>query len=192
MSIPVSADFSTSVDEYLAREVLSETKHDFLGGAVYARAEASEAHNIIAMNLCCALVTRLRGKPCHAFGSDMRVRLNPLGETCFYYPDAMISCDPTEAGRNWRERPTALFEIISEETRRIDEREKRLTYLQLPSLEACVRLEQARPEVVVELRSELGWMVQSVSGLQAVVLIPALGLELPFAELYDRLEFLMG
>src|SRR5579862_4545345 len=160
MSNPSIADSPVSVEEYLAGEPLSEIKHEYLGGTIYAMAGASEAHNIIAANLLAALVYRLRGKPCRAFGADMKVRLNPLGETYFYYPDAIIVCDPTDAGRNWRERPAALFEIISESTRRIDEREKRLSYLQLPSLQAYVRLEQIRAEVVVDLRTERGWAPQ--------------------------------
>ncbi len=119
----------------------------------------------------------------------MKVRLNPLGDTYFYYPDAMVACDPTDAGRNWRERPAALFEIISEKTRRIDEREKRLTYLQLPSLEAYVRLEQTRAEVVMDLRTESGWTPQILPGLDAVLKLPSLGLELPLAEIYEGVEF---
>jgi Uma2 family endonuclease len=189
MSNPRIADLPVSVEEYLADEPLSEIKHEYLGGAIYAMAGASEPHNIVAVNLWVALGARLRGKPCRAFGSDMKVRLSPLGETYFYYPDAMIACDPTDAGRNWRERPAALFEIISERTRRIDGGEKRWAYLQLPSLEAYVRLEQVRAEAVLDLRTEQGWRRQILPGLDAVLKTPSLGLEIPLAEIYDGVQF---
>lgn len=119
----------------------------------------------------------------------MKVRLNPLGDTYFYYPDAMIARDPTDAGRGWRERPAAMFEIISEETRRIDEREKRVVYLQLPSLQHYIRIEQSNPEVVLERRGENGWQTERFSGLGAVVTLPTVGIDLPLAELYERLTF---
>lgn len=179
-----------TVEEYLESELLAEVKHEYLGGTVYAMAGASEAHNIIAMNLYAALGMRLRGKRCQPFGSDMKLRIDPLGDTYFYYPDAMIACDPADgAGQGWRERPTVLFEIISEETRRIDQREKRLAYLQIASLEAYIRIEQARPEVSIEQRAGGIWISLRRSGLDATVEIATLGFDLPLAELYERVRF---
>ena len=178
-----------TVEEYLADEALSDVKHEYLGGVVYAMAGASEAHNRIATKLLSMLDARLRGKPCEPFGSDMKVRLHPLDSTYFYYPDAMVACDPTDSGHGWRERPTALFEIISEDTRRVDEREKRVPYLQIPSLQAYVRIEQDRPEVVVDRRAPEGWKSERVNGLDGVVRLPELGIELPLAELFERVKF---
>ncbi len=178
-----------TVEEYLADEALSDVRHEYLGGVVYEMAGASEPHNFIASNLAGMLYNELRGKPCQVFGPDMKVRLRPLDSTYFYYPDAMVACDPTDSGHGWRERPAALFEIISEDTRRVDEREKRVPYLQLPSLQAYVRIEQARPEVVVDRRTPEGWKSERVSGLDAVVRLPELGIELPLAELFERVKF---
>jgi len=189
MSAPAAIHPEMTIEEYLEAEILSDIKHEYLGGAVYAMAGASEAHNRIAANLGGMLYARLRGKSCEPFGSDMKVRLFPLDATCFYYPDAMIACDPTDSGHGWRERPTALFEILSPDTRRVDEREKRFIYRQLASLQAYVRIEQDRPEVIVERRSADSWEVEHLSGLDAVVRLPALDLELPLAELYERVAF---
>ena len=55
MSNSSIADLPVSVEDYLAGEPLSEIRHEYLGGAIYAMAGASEAHNIIAMNLWVAL-----------------------------------------------------------------------------------------------------------------------------------------
>jgi Uma2 family endonuclease len=152
-------------------------------------AGASEAHNRIAANLLGMLHRQLRGRPCEPFGSDMKVRLQPLAGTYYYYPDAMVACDPTDCGHGWRERPSALFEIVSEETRQIDEREKRLAYLQLATLEAYVRIEQDQAEVVVERRTPEGWRSERVIGLAGSVRMVALGIELPLMELYERITF---
>ena len=189
MSAIASRQPEMTVEEYLADEERSEVKREYLGGVVYAMAGASEAHNLIAMNLYAALHGALRGKPCQAFSSDMKVRLRPLDSTYFYYPDAMVACDPTDSGHGWRERPTALFEIISEDTRRVDEREKRVPYLQLPSLQFYVRIEQKRAEVIIDRRTADGWTSERLQGLEAVLRLPSLGIELPLADLYERVTF---
>ena len=178
-----------TVEEYLEGELRAETKHEYLGGLVYAMAGASEAHNVIAINLTAMLHAQLRGKACQPFGSDMKVRLQTLGDTYFYYPDAMVACDPSDSGHGWRERPTVLFEILSEDTRRLDEREKRFAYLQIPSLQAYVRIEQTGPEAIVERRASGTWESQRLFGLDAILHLPEIGASLPLAELYERLGF---
>ena len=181
-----------TVEEYLTFEEESQVKHEYLGGVVYAMSGASNAHNTIEVNLNGMLYNRLRGRPCRPFGSNMKVRLQPQlsGRIYFYYPDAMIACDPTDsAGHGWRERPATLFEIMSPSTRHIDTREKRLAYLQLPSLEAYVRFEQKRPEAIVERRTLEGWKLEKIVGLDGVIHLPTLDIELPLAELYEGETF---
>lgn len=181
-----------TVEEYLASEELSEIKREYLGGVVYAMSGASRSHNIIEANLNGMLYVRLRGRRCQPFGSNMKalLRPQPTGRPYFYYPDAMVSCDPTDsAEQGWCERPAAIFEITSESTRQIDEREKRTAYLQLPSLEAYVRIEQERPEAVVERRTLEGWKMERIIGLEALIRLPSIEIELPLAELYERVAF---
>jgi len=178
-----------TVEDYLKGELHSETKHEYLGGVVYAMAGASEEHNVIAANLLGMLYSQLRGKPCQPFGSDMKVRLQTLGDTYFYYPDAMVACDPSDSGHGWRQRPTVLFEILSDETRRVDEREKRFAYLALPSLQAYIRIEQSSPELIVERRIGAEWKSERILGLDAILSLPEIGVSLTLAELYERLRF---
>ena len=180
-----------TVEEFLASEELSPIKYEYLGGVIHAMAGANDPHNDVSFNLGGMLYNRLRGRRCKGYVADMKVRLQPpsSGRTYFYYPDAMIACNPTDAGRGWREQPAALFEIISESTRQIDEREKRAAYLELGSLEAYVRIEQDRAEAIVERRTLEGWKLERHIGLDAVIRLPTLEIELPLAELYERVTF---
>lgn len=187
-SLPKSSNHLT-VEEYLAGEPLSDLRHEYLGGAVYGMAGASETHNIIAANVIIAVGTRLRGKPCQVLGSDMKVRIEISRDTYFYYPDAMVACDPADTGNPWKRRPSVLFEIISEDTRRVDEREKKLAYGWIDSLTAYVLIEQVRAEVVVEHRAAGAWRQERFSGLDAVIDLPSIGVALPLSELYDRVTF---
>lgn len=189
MSALTEATRFISVEDYLAAEELALTKHEYLGGVVYAMAGASESHNRITWNLSGLLFSRLRGGPREFFGSDMKLKFDVGKLTYFYYPDGMVSCDPTQQGKDYRERPSVIFEITSESTRSIDEREKLAAYRQLASLEAYVRIEQSTPEVLVERRTATGWQRWHFTGLEAEADLAVLGLKLPLRELYERVVF---
>lgn len=179
-------------EDYLATEPYSEIKREFLGGAVYAMAGADEAHNLIAVSLSAMLYNRLRGRRCKVFSADMQVRIKTAAQDeapTYYYPDAMIACDPAEKGKRWRENPSALFEITSRSTRRIDEREKLTAYLDIPSLEAYVRIAQDQPAVALHVRTPGGWKLERFTGLTGTIRLPSLEVELPLSELYEQVEF---
>jgi len=116
------------VETYLRGELTSEVRHEYVGGRLYALVGCSDSHNLIAMNLGSALHQHLRGDPCQVFMSDMKVRLRIASEDVLYYPDLLVSCDPLDRARYWREQPCLVVEIASETTARIDRREKLLAY----------------------------------------------------------------
>jgi hypothetical protein len=60
-----------SVDDFLAGELVSPIRHEYLGGVVYAMAGARNAHSRIKMNISGALYVRLRGKRCQVWNSVM-------------------------------------------------------------------------------------------------------------------------
>ena len=47
-------------------------------------------------NIFAALRPLLRGTPCQLFANDMKVRLKISQQDIFYYPDLLLSCDPTD------------------------------------------------------------------------------------------------
>src|SRR5437868_14730218 len=81
-----------SVEQYLAGELHSPIKHEYLGGMVYAMAGARNAHNLIASNLLGTLHADLRGKPCRPFNSDTKVRVQLPTHVRFYYPEVAVVC----------------------------------------------------------------------------------------------------
>ena len=85
-----------SVEDYLAEEERSQARHEYLGGAVYAMAGASDEHIALSMNLAFALRNHLQNTPCRVQMSDGKVRLRLAGEEVFYYPDVMVVCDPRD------------------------------------------------------------------------------------------------
>jgi Uma2 family endonuclease len=178
-----------TVEEFLAAEPRHAEKHEYLGGVIYAMAGASTEHNVIAMNLYGMLHAGLRGHRCQGFGSDMKVRLSLAGDTYFYYPDAMVVCEKTGLGSSWCECPSVLFEILSPSTRDIDDREKRMAYRTIASLDAYVVIESEQMEVVVEYRESEGWRREVFTGKDARFRLPTVEIELALGELYERLDF---
>jgi Uma2 family endonuclease len=123
-----------SIEAYLAEELVSPIKHEYLGGVVYALAGARNVHNLIATNTSGSLHARLRGKPCCPFNSDTKIRIRLPTHALFYYPDVSVICRPNPQTDSFQDDPAVLFEVLSRRTRRIDEGEKKDAYLTIPSL----------------------------------------------------------
>ena len=92
MGIPHPRPF-LSVEDYLNGEPLSDVRHDYIHGDVYAMAGATANHNTISLNCAAALHAHLRGKPCRVFMADMKVRMLVQQRDVFYYPDVVVGCD---------------------------------------------------------------------------------------------------
>jgi len=172
-----------SVEDYLAGELTSLVRHEYLGGDIYAMAGASEDHNVISLNIAAALHSHLRGKSCKAFMNDMKLKLWAQIQM-FYYPDVMVICDPTDDDKYFKSKPTVIVEVVSESTRNTDEREKLITYMQIPSLNEYVLVEQEAFKVTVHRRSD-DWMPEILMGQEAVMELHSLGFTMPLTQVYE-------
>ncbi|MCX6875571.1 MAG: Uma2 family endonuclease [Verrucomicrobia bacterium] len=175
-----------SIDEYLAGEVVSPVKREYLRGTVHAMADETNGHNAIATNALGALGRSLRGKPCRPFNSDTKIRIELGGHTRFYYPDAMVVCHPNPRSDHFQDHPVVVIEVLSDSTRRIDQGEKYDTYLRIPSLRVLLLVESEELAVTVHRRrAEGGFAVEYHAGPDAVIPLPEIGADLPLAELYE-------
>jgi Uma2 family endonuclease len=179
-----------SVEDYLAGELVSPVKHEYLGGFVYAMAGARNAHNIVATNTLGSLHSRLRGTRCRLFNSDTKIRVRLPLHVRFYYPDASVICRPNPQSDSFQDEPAVVFEVLSQKTRRTDEGEKKEAYQTIPSLAAYVLLEQEFPAAVVFRRTEQGFVREVYEGFDAVIPLGEIEAELPLAEVYDGVEFM--
>ena len=178
-------------DEYLARERLSETKNEYINGHVVAMAGASTRHTLLAGNVIAALSLRLRGKPCMALPSDQRVHVSGTG--LYTYPDVTVLCAPPRYAPKDSmslQNPTVLVEVLSESTEAYDRGAKFAHYRRLPSLQEYLLVWQAERHVEHYRRiEEMQWLLTERIGDGAITL-PSLGVELPLAEIYDKVELL--
>ncbi|MDD2893205.1 MAG: Uma2 family endonuclease [Halothiobacillaceae bacterium] len=175
-----------SVDDYLEGEKSSELRHEFIDGQVYAMGGASRAHGLIANALAFALTPAARRKGCQLFTSDMKVRLDFSGRQVFYYPDVVLSCDPSDRDPFFSTRPCLIIEVLSAFTARVDRREKLLAYQTLPSLLEYVLVAQDRPLVEVYRRST-AWLAEVVT--QGEFRLECLDMSVALKEVYTDVEF---
>jgi Uma2 family endonuclease len=181
-----------SVEDYLAAEELATTKSEYINGWVRAMSGANARHNTIKGNTLGLLWLRLRGKPCQAFDSDMKIRVRHEFSTQFYYPDASVVCDSNSPTETFQDHPVLLVEVLSRSTRSIDLDEKLEAYLTIVSLQAYILFEQFKPMAIVMRRTEKGFLRETAEGLSASIELPFLDIELPLSEIYDRVDFTEG
>ena len=178
-----------SVEDFLEGEARAKQKYEYVDGAVYAMAGASNNHNLIATNATVCIGGQLRGKPCHVFNSDAKVRVRNSRGSRFYYPDLSVVCQPNHSEDSFQDSPVVIVEVISASTRRTDEHEKRESYLTINTLRVYVLVEQKAPSVLVYRRTKNGFVAESYTGLSAIIPLPEIDCNLALAELYESINF---
>lgn len=178
-----------SVQDYLEGEMLARRKHEFVAGTIYAMAGATTNHNRIATNATGMLHNHLRGKTCEVFNSDMKVRVRQKYDTRFYYPDAMVVCEPNRPTDVFQDRPVVIVEVISESTRRTDEHEKRDAYLSIDSLCVYVLVEPNSAAAVVYRRHDEVFERETYAGLDAVIPLAEIDGSLALSDAYAKVTF---
>ena len=178
-------DRRVSREEYLEGELVSEIKHEYVAGNVYAMSGGSWEHGQLAVNFIRSAGNQLEGKPCKPMGSDFSVRV-PLSERddAFYYPDGLIQCSPIPPKSQYTDAPTVILEVLSPSTRRNDETLKLRDYLTIPELRVYIMAEVDSPLLVLYRREGEGFRREVLAGLDAVLELPEVGLSIPLAELY--------
>jgi len=178
-----------SAEACLAEESDAELCREYVEGRVYAMAETTNRHSRVATYFLAAAGARLRGKPCEAFNSDTKARIQLSSHMRFYYPNGMVVCDRNPEDDTFQDRPVVVAEVLSDSTRRLDEGEKRDACLSVPSLKVYLLIDPDRPRVTVWRRGEQGFAAEVYEDLPAVVPLDEVGVELPLGELYERVVF---
>ena len=175
-----------SVEDYLAGEHLSEVRHEYIAGEVYAMAGASKTHGRLALRLGGLLDQALSGSACAPYVSDMKVRIRLGLQDVFYYPDVVVSCDPADSDSHFLRFPKVIIEVLSPATERLDRREKFQAYTSIPSLEEYILVSQESVDIRIH-RRRTGWVGQSLTMLEDILELESLGLKFPLSAIYQNI-----
>jgi Uma2 family endonuclease len=181
MSAPLRKPMT--LEEFLAWEERQEFKHEFDGFGPVAIAGGTFAHAVIQRNLAIAVGGRLLDKSCDFVGSDFKIEV--AGSV--RYPDGMVVCTPVLPDAKLIRDPVVIFEVLSPSTAAKDQFVKGPEYEATPSVQRYVMLSQDRIAATVFSRENGDW-IGRLLGEDATLAMPEIGLTLPLAELYARLD----
>lgn len=153
-------------------------------------AGASREHVTIVANLAYLLVGQFKGRPCMAFTNDMRLKVTETG--LYTYPGVAALCSEPEfedSEQDTLTNPSLIIEVLSDSTERYDRGDKFAHYRRLTSFQDYVLVSQHRPLVEHFTRHGEEWILRMAEGLEASLPLPAMGCELPLADIYDKVSF---
>jgi len=174
-----------SYAEYAAFETFSDAKHEFLDGEIYAMAGGSEDHSALAAEMIGLLRDAIRGRPCKAHTSDLRIHVQAANLST--YPDASVFCEPLQRYEPGPEttalNPAILVEVTSDSSEEYDLGEKRKYYRMIPSLREYVVVSHRERRITVDVRDRESWLTVVATRGERVTL-PSLNVELVVDDIY--------
>lgn len=171
--------------DYLRVEQDSNLKHEFLDGDIYAMAGGTPLHARLTVNISSLLHAQLRGTRCHAYSSDLRVRVPATGLAA--YPDVTVVCGELELdpeNDHTVTNPRLVVEVLSDSTEKFDRGVKLKHYQQISSLGAVVLVSQHQPSIEVWSRRADDRWTESVNGPGTVARIDAIDCTLAVDDVY--------
>jgi Uma2 family endonuclease len=179
-----------TAEEYLAMDRAAEFRSEFLDGEIVAMSGGSLRHSRLQMNLGFEIRTALRGTACEAFNSDLRVQVSPRMYT---YPDLSIVCgNPllADGRQDVLLNPMVVFEVLSPSTEYYDRVVKFQHYRAIESLQDYILIAQDQIRVEQFTRGDANtWTLRDHLHADDVLSIPSIGVSVPLAALYERIEF---
>ncbi len=176
--------------QYLALEVSSAEKHEYLRGEIYAMSGGTPEHAALEAAVAGELRNALEaaGKPCRVYSANLRVRIEATDFAC--YPDATVVCGKLEtspADRNAATNPVLLVEVLSDSTESYDRGVKAGHYRHIPSIREYVLVSQHSSLVEVWRKNEHDrWEVAAVAGAGEQAALESLGIALNVDAVYRQ------
>jgi len=172
--------------DYVALEMTSSSKHEFLDGEIYAMAGGSEEHSALAAPMVHALVNAVGDRPCRVHTSDLRLYVEAAGLATF--PDASVICgplqqhepSPTATALN----PTILVEVTSDSSEDYDTGQKSEYYRTIPTLREYVIVSHRHRKIIVHVRGQENAWTTRVASRGERLEVPSLHADLIVDEIY--------
>jgi Uma2 family endonuclease len=180
-----------TADDYLAQEILAETRNEYRNGVVVPMTGGTPEHNEIASVLNALLRTALKGKGYSIFVADQRLWIPE--PNLYTYPDVMVARRPIERKPDRTDtvmNPILIAEVLSKSTAAYDRTEKFAAYRTIASLQNYLLIDQYQPHVELYARTgDQQWLFSEYGQLSDRVLLDQLAVTVNLSDLYEALEF---
>jgi len=171
--------------EYVRLEEVSNVKHEYLDGHIYAMAGGSPEHAALQASVSARLFMKLEGGPCRVYSPDLRVRVAATGLTT--YPDVTVICGPLErdpADPNTVVNPTLIVEVLRPRTEEYDRGEKFENYKQIAALNEYVLVNYSERRIEVWRRDQGEWS-RSTAGSGESIRLESIDCAIAVDDVYD-------
>lgn len=180
------SEYTHSLDEYWELvDTFLDRKYEYIDGSIRMITGGSPAHAQIGANIARALGNALLDFECNVYSSDVVVQLT---EHRCYCPDVTVSCNPADWTRTKTlEAPTAVVEVMSPSTEKIDRTEKLEAYQRSPTIQEILLVDSRRHYVEHYHRTHsYGWNISIYKHENDVVKLASLGIILTIHEIYIK------
>ncbi len=179
-----------SPEEYLALEIASETRNEYIDGEIVPMAGGMPNHNRIVRNLCTLMTVKMQGQPYEVFVADQRLWIPK--RRIYTYPDVMVVQDNLiyqEGRKDTIINPLLIIEVLSKSTRNYDQGEKFTFYRTIPTFQEYVLVDQYSHHVQQYAKTGVKkWELQEYDRLEDEITFGSLSLAISFADIYDKVE----
>lgn len=179
-----------TAEEYLAMDRAAELRSEYIDGEIIAMSGGSLRHARLGTHLLGQLYSGLHGSECEAFGSDFRVRVS---SRMYTYPDAIVVCGKpllADGRQDVLLNPTVIFEVLSPSTEYYDRGVKFQQYRTIESLQDYILVAQNQISIEQYTRGQAHtWTLRDYGRSEDILQIASIGISLPLAAIYDRIEF---
>lgn len=182
-----------SIRDYIAHEEASEQKHEYEKGDILMLTGGTIDHGLLCGNAYHELRRKMEtdGSECRVIGSEVRIHIEQADS--IVYPDAMVICADIEVSDKDEQavtNPVLIVEVLSKSTESYDRGDKFYKYRQLPSLKEYVLIDQEKPVVETFFKRDNNvWEISRFTGLQDLITIKSLGIEIHMDELYINISW---
>ncbi len=174
-------------DSFLDWVERQEAPYEFDGVQPVPMNGGTFTHALMGRNILIALHARLASRDLIVLGAGAGIATGGGGVR---FPDAFVIATKPAAKARLMPDAVAAFEVVSPSSERTDRLLEPRDYAAVPSLRHYVVVEQAFIGLSLYSRAgpEAPWTVETITELDASLVLPALGIELPVREVYDGVE----
>lgn len=176
-----------SLDEYFAIEEMSEIRHEYFNGEIFAMAGGTPEHSVIVNNLLLAFQP-LMSHGCEPHLGNVRIAA-PSG--LYTYPDLALVCGPPilmPAEPPTITNPIVICEVLSKSTRDYDRGRKFNLYSSIATFRDYVLVDQYRVAVEHRWREADDWHSVHYMRRDDEIALTGVTLTVRVGALYERLR----
>ena len=177
-------------EEYLALEVVSLERHEYIDGEIKLMTGGTPNHNEIVSNLLVALKISLKGKGYKTFVTDQRLWIPE--RNLYTYPDIMVLPVPIQLQENRTDtvlNPCLIAEVLSKSTKDYDRSEKFLAYRTIETFQEYILIDQYSIYVEHYLKTSSNqWLLSEYRDRDVILTLNTLNIKIKIADLYEDLE----